>query len=105
MTHTATCRECSDKYEAQKAASKFCGSKCRKTFNNRRALRGAQIYDMMMGLRFDRKGAADAGLDYTAVCALVKKFADQDGKKKTYTAPGDFMNEHGAMINAQIGRV
>ena len=105
MTHKARCNECAAEYIAQRAASRFCGTKCRKDYNNRRALRGAQLYDAMMGLRHDKKAARDAGLDYTAVCSLVKKYADEDGKRVTYTRPHAFMIEHGAWINAKIGRV
>jgi len=38
--------------------AKFCGTKCRKAFNNRRMSRGAIIYDLAMIYRKDRKPGA-----------------------------------------------
>lgn len=36
------------------AEAEFCGTPCRKAFNNLRAMRGAEFYDLFMALRHDR---------------------------------------------------
>ncbi len=56
------CNECGSEYEAQRSTSKFCTANCRKLFNNRRAVRGAQLYDLVMAHRFERDRAQKAGV-------------------------------------------
>lgn len=52
-----TCCECGTAYEAVKVEAAFCSEPCRKAWNNRRAVRGAELYDLFMALRFDRQTA------------------------------------------------
>lgn len=52
-----TCCECGSAYEAITADAAFCSTPCRKAWNNRRAVRGAELYDLFMALRFDRTTA------------------------------------------------
>jgi hypothetical protein len=56
------CLECGVAYQAQRSTSKFCSGACRLKFNNRRAVRGAQLYDLIMAHRFERERAAQAGV-------------------------------------------
>jgi hypothetical protein len=42
------CAECSKDYKGRTYNSEFCGTPCRRTFNNRRAVRGALLYDLTM---------------------------------------------------------
>ena len=51
------CQECGEPFTAKKHHAKFCSTSCRKTWNNRRAMRGAQLYDAVMAMRYDRKKA------------------------------------------------
>lgn len=56
------CLECGAPYTARTATSDFCSTACRRAFNNRRAVRGAEIYDLFMAHRFDRTRARDLKL-------------------------------------------
>lgn len=61
------CRECGKEFLTASHRARFCPpennypsnrrplSKCEKAFNNRRATRGAEIYDLIMAWRFQRK--------------------------------------------------
>lgn len=55
--HNATCLECNATYRACTSHSEFCSTLCRRAFNNRRALRGAELYDLFMAHRFERPRA------------------------------------------------
>jgi hypothetical protein len=69
------CRECGRELHASRAA--FCETACRRAFNNRKASRGAQLYDLIMALRLDRNAAAEAGV-FFLICRMIKKFANED---------------------------
>ncbi len=76
------CAECGA--DASRAAS-FCGDACRHAFNNRRRVRGAEIYDLFMALRFERRLGTALGL-FQAICRLASDFraedrASRDGRK------------------------
>lgn len=51
------CLECGAAYQADKQTSQFCAAACRRTYNNRRQTRGAELYDLFMAHRFDRDNA------------------------------------------------
>ena len=100
-----TCQECGDKYAATKSSSKFCSTGCRKIFNNRRAQRGALMYDAFMGMRYDRKAAKEAGIDYTFMCRIGEMFNAEDKGRRTYRPASEVIAEKGAVVNARCGRV
>lgn len=52
--HPRACLECGEPYTRGAADAEFCGARCRMAFNNRRAKRGAELYDLFMALRHDR---------------------------------------------------
>lgn len=54
------CRECGHPFVAKRATKEFCGLACRRAYNNRKAVRGALIYDLLMTWRFDRSDGKDA---------------------------------------------
>ena len=56
------CRECGDTYTRHHPTALFCGPACRKRFNNRRMVRGAELYDLVMAWRFERNKADDADM-------------------------------------------
>lgn len=68
-TYKGECAECGKPFTARSARARFCPaennypsnrratSKCEKAFNNRRAVRGAEIYDLVMAWRFQRADA------------------------------------------------
>ncbi|MET0653671.1 MAG: hypothetical protein ABWY63_14265 [Hyphomicrobiaceae bacterium] len=47
-----SCDECGSQFQTNCVTAKFCSTECRKTYNNRRAIRGAELYDFMMLRRF-----------------------------------------------------
>jgi hypothetical protein len=62
MTVTAirTCLECGETLTTRRGD--FCRQAHRRDWNNRRAERGAQIYDLFMALRYERSDATDLKL-------------------------------------------
>ena len=71
------CNECQDTFQTNVRAAKACSTECRKAYNNRRAVRGAELYDLVMKMRFDRKAAAADGT-WTHICALASAYNDAD---------------------------
>lgn len=51
------CLDCGEAFASAITSAEFCGNACRMAFNNRRAKRGAEIYDLVMALRHDRATA------------------------------------------------
>lgn len=51
---TKTCQECGTAYAAAKRDQRYCSPACRKSGNNRRMTRGAELYDFYMSMRFER---------------------------------------------------
>jgi hypothetical protein len=73
---TGTCSECGATYQAQRITREFCSSSCRQVFNNRKATRGAAIYDAAMQWRADRSDKAA----FSLLCRLLAKFKDEDDR-------------------------
>ena len=100
-----TCQECGVNYVAKKTSSKFCSTGCRKIFNNRRAQRGALLYDAFMSLRYDRAAAKEVGIDYTFICRIGEMFNDEDKGKRTFRPAAEVMEERGCVVNGRRGRI
>lgn len=52
-----TCRECGAEIAPQKGAGapkQYCRPECKRTWQNRKALRGRELYDFVMAWRFER---------------------------------------------------
>lgn len=76
-----TCCECGSKFETVRTEAEFCGTPCRKTYNNRRAMRGAEIYDIAMAWRFgDGEGRINEARDL--LCALLSGYNEQDKESR-----------------------
>lgn len=102
------CRECGTTFQPKQHNAAFCGSPCRRTWNNRRAMRGAQMYDAVMALRYDRKRAADQGVDWTFICRMAEMFnaADiRDGVSRSFRTVTEIKEDLGTMVNARVGRL
>jgi hypothetical protein len=103
------CDECFSIYTAKKDTSKFCCTKCRKTFNNRRAQRGALLYDALMAVRYDREAATQAGIDWNFICRIGELYHGQDlreGRRHgTHRSPRDVKDDFGCQVNARSGRI
>ncbi len=82
-----TCSECGETFCTNRPEAEFCSTPCRKAYNNRRAIRGAELYDLIMTMRFDRAHAKDEGL-WSQVCALAGAYNTADkhyrGGRKSY---------------------
>lgn len=97
-----TCKECGHPYSYQKGSKLFCSHECGVAFNNRRLERGAEMYDLVMSMRFERKTAKQNEL-WTTVCRLASAYRDadktkRDGRqswKKIDKALGDIPNGYG----------
>lgn len=82
---TRICSECGCEFTTATAHGDFCSSPCRKSFNNRRALRGAELYDLFMALRYERELAAKLKV-WKVICRLAAGYraddiAERDGRK------------------------
>lgn len=71
------CAECGSGFTPKKSSAEFCCHACRQVFNNRRAMRGAQLYDLVMTMRFDRKTATDKQV-WSVLCGLASAFRAGD---------------------------
>lgn len=76
-----TCPECGESHEAHRADADFCSGPCRKAFNNRRLVRGAELYDLMMVLRHERGVAKALGV-WRLVCRLTQGYRDEDVRER-----------------------
>jgi hypothetical protein len=73
------CRECGHDFAARRATAEFCGEACRRAFHNRKAIRGAQLYDLFMALRYDRTRAAASGA-FSLLCRMAAAFKAEDDR-------------------------
>jgi hypothetical protein len=71
------CRECGSSLDAQRSTREFCSGICRAAFHNRRGHRGAEIFDLAMAWRFDRKRAAQTKA-LTLLCRALARFRAED---------------------------
>ena len=77
LGHPCACLECGGAYTPRQSDAEFCGTPCRKTWNNRRLVRGAEMYDLVMALRWDR--AVASGLHvFTALSRMAGGFRRDD---------------------------
>lgn len=83
MTHKATCLNCGKVFESLRPKGTViqCSPACRKEFNNRRMTRGAELYDLMMAVRYDRAEATESAL-WSKACALMAHYRADDDKAR-----------------------
>lgn len=75
------CQECGGCFETKRREAMFCGDPCRKSHHNRRATRGAELYDLLMTMRYDRAHAKDEAL-WSHICALTSAYRTSDKRKR-----------------------
>ena len=75
------CAECGKPYQSAKRQSRFCSTLCRKSFNNRRAMRGAELYDLFMATRYERESAVSKGV-WTNMCKLAASWKQEDDRER-----------------------
>ena len=80
-----TCIECGEKHHTARAETQFCSTACKAKFNNRRAARGAVLYDMWMANRHERGVAKALGLWQIATRLAMywreEDVRDRDGRR------------------------
>jgi hypothetical protein len=80
-----SCRECGSLFSAQRATREFCCTRCRTKFHNRRSVRGAEFYDLVMSQRHDRVAAKQAGawslMSRMAAAFRLEDVRDRGGRK------------------------
>jgi hypothetical protein len=57
--------------------ARFCSTGCKRSFNNRQAVRGATMYPFIMAMRYDRAEATRLKA-WGTLCDLAAKFRDED---------------------------
>lgn len=79
------CQECGSELvipkKAPVPAKRFCSPKCRMEFNNRRRDRGAELYDLMMIMRFERDVGKDEKI-WSLICNQASAYRDADKSKR-----------------------
>jgi hypothetical protein len=75
------CRECGARFEAKRVSREFCCTKCRQTFHNRAASRGADLFHLFMAMRFDRANAEVAGA-WSLLCRMAAAFKAEDDRDR-----------------------
>jgi hypothetical protein len=75
------CLECGKSFGRSNRVAEFCGTPCRKAWNNRRMTRGAEIYDLFMMTRYERGIATKYGL-WALICALALRFYQEDARDR-----------------------
>lgn len=71
------CLECGTPLTPGPRRAEFCGRKCVRRWNNRRMVRGAEIYDLFMAVRYEREEATKNKV-WRALNRLAAKFRDED---------------------------
>lgn len=72
------CQECDATMEPTFRAERvFCSRSCKDTHINRRKLRGAELYDLFMNIRFDREGSKGAGF-WAVMCRMASEWREED---------------------------
>lgn len=77
MPRICQCRECGKSLADKRQGAVFCSPEHRKTWNNRRMVRGAELYDLFMALRYDRKAANEVGA-WSVMTNLSRAMRDSD---------------------------
>lgn len=75
------CRECVVSFTPTRITEHFCSTACRRAFNNRRAMRGAELYDLFRAVRRDRSQAKQARL-WTDLCRLEECWQEEDERER-----------------------
>lgn len=71
------CLECGEPFQRGARPAEFCGRKCVGAWNNRRMTRGAELYDLVMTVRYDRDKATLFKV-WRTINRLAALFREQD---------------------------
>lgn len=77
MLPFTACRECGGPILGRRGDAVFCGKPCQLTWHNRRRARGAEFYDLVMAMRYERQEAARQGA-FAALAQLASSAWESD---------------------------
>lgn len=97
-----TCRECGQPFTPGRRDAVFCSTSCRSAYNNRRQQRGAEFYDLVMEMRFDRRRAS-ATKAWSVLCSVAGRFREEDNDQRS-GRPSWSETTRLARINSRLGR-
>lgn len=80
--YSNTCKECGAANKSIRENAQFCCHVCANIWNNRRLMRGAEMYDLVMSMRFERATAKEHEL-WTTLCRVSSAYRAAD---KTHRA-------------------
>lgn len=75
------CNECGSPYMPRRGNEFFCAVPCRKAHENRRMVRGRDLYDLFMAMRYERGFAKARGI-WAIACRLAEKWHDEDKRER-----------------------
>lgn len=75
------CLECGEPFTAKRSGAEFCSRKCVRAWNNRRMLRGAELYDLLMVQRYERERAT-ANKVWRTINRLAAHYRDEDKARR-----------------------
>lgn len=90
------CQECGGAYEPGKRHGRFCSTACRKAFNNRRMLRGAELYDLYMASRYQREQFAG---NITVMAQVATVWREEDAKERAGRRSWHTSYDHDALTS------
>lgn len=88
------CLECATKFKPVRIEQRYCGLRCRKAFHRRREQRGAEMYDLVMAWRHDRKNTGPDALAY--LCGMATTFKEEDkraGRGRSYLTVAELKDQ------------
>lgn len=101
-TFKRECLWCGAGFRASARHGEFCRLECRRAFNNQRAMRGAELYDLAMALRHDRKTATAYGV-LKLMWRLCSLFRDEDKRlragRKSWRSPAEIIERRPYLNN------
>ena len=90
------CTECGEAFGSDRFNAEFCSVPCKAKFNNRRAMRGAELYDVLMNMRYGSGFGRVKGA-FTILTALARGYREQDraerGGRRSWAKLSTRLNE------------
>lgn len=93
----AECLECRGSFRGRQYGSRFCSTPCRQAFNNRRAQRGATLYDVMMIEHMSGASLAPGA----SASDLLAHWAREDAGRVTHKNRFDVKHDVAEMLRAK----
>lgn len=88
------CKECGGEFKKVRSHEQlFCSSACRTSHTNRRKLRGADLYDLFMTMRYDRANAKGV---WAVMCRMAQEWNEEDKEagRKSFSPARTVLERH-----------